>query len=123
MFRRKMGRVAIWALTVGAVLLAADTSSAQPIGYRVRRAVDIVSGRYVPDVVYYGDYYSPWVYVPGYGYYPMYGYDVPPPAVNGPVGAMYQSFYPPDRPLPQPATLTVRVPADAEVWLQGMRIN
>jgi uncharacterized protein (TIGR03000 family) len=123
MFLRNIGNLALWALTVGTVLLAADTSSAQPIGYRVGRAIDFVSSRFVPDVIYVG-YDSPWVYVPGYGYYPMYPYDVRPPVVNGPMaGSTYRSFYPPDRPVPQPATLTVRVPADAEVWVQGMRIN
>jgi uncharacterized protein (TIGR03000 family) len=119
MFTRK---AVLWALTLGTVLFAAGTAAAQPIGYRVGRAIDFVSSRVTPDVVVvYGDYY-PWVYVPGYGYQPMYPYEVRPPVMTGPVaGNTYRSFYPPDRPLPQPATLTVRVPAEAEVWLQGMR--
>jgi uncharacterized protein (TIGR03000 family) len=120
MFARK---AVLWALTFGTVLLTAERVAAQPIGYRVGRAIDFISNRVTPDVVVYGGDY-PWVYVPGYGYYPMYPYEARPPVMAGPVaGNVYRSYYPPERPLPQPATMTVRVPAEAEVWLQGMKAS
>jgi uncharacterized protein (TIGR03000 family) len=84
-------------------------------------------------------YSSPYYYSPWYGYYsyPDYysyrWYSYPtysPPAVltesprYGPAPATnsYQSFYPSEQ-APAPATLNSRVPANAELWLQGAKMN
>ncbi len=63
----------------------------------------------------YGVYLNP--YWGNYTYYPDYSVYVAP-------SATYQVFYPPATPaVATPASLTMRVPANADIWVQGTHIE
>jgi len=109
-------RLALVGLLMAVWLLAAAEAPAQGFGVGVGFGRGGGSGVYIgagrPD---------PWLYGPGYyGYRPYY---YPPTELT------YRSYYPPVRqqiyataqPAEAPVQISVRVPADAEVWFDGAK--
>jgi uncharacterized protein (TIGR03000 family) len=104
----------VFVSTLAIFALTPDTSQAQLIRYR-------------PSPWSYGYYYPYYYPTPGYGYYPGYTYSTYywPGYIGeryGPAPAPNSSYFTAEQ-TPAPATINVNVPADAELWLQGVNMN
>jgi uncharacterized protein (TIGR03000 family) len=143
MFRKWFAVLGVPALAAVALLVAVETASARPWfgggwrgGYYGYYGPGYYSYGYpayysygysYPN--YYGWYGTPYyssgysTYSPGYYYsYPTYSYT--PQYAYGSTSSSYQSFYPTEGEEPRDANvamLDVRVPADAQVWIDGSK--
>jgi uncharacterized protein (TIGR03000 family) len=123
-------RAPLLLVVAAALLLPAGTARAQLMSTWGHPVVTFGWTPYDAVSTGHGNYPGSNGYIPGYGYYPGNGpghypwYDVPPAnRVGGPAHA------PAADPAPAPgdaipagaAVLRVRVPADAEVWVDGVR--